>query len=719
MFRPKAAPAETAEEAGSGGRALHGKHLCVLLLLLTAAIFAGYEVRLPVTIQLGEEGDTPHVDGFYEPESNPFDVYRWSAKTAVVRFPGIGCPQGLTVRIRMNGARPEGVPLPKVVLKVNGRELSRFAAENHMTVHEFHTSQALLGCTGDIEIQIDSEVYSPGGTDLRELGIIVDWVTILPDHGGIVLPPPLPLASVLATTTIAFLPLKGRRAPRKVVPPMMIGVTIVVALLFGFRRTQAAELSSQLLLLSALGYLTVIIGRGVLALRGVIVVVRRSTVAILFLAMVVHITLLAPGLDEGPNVWTYKNWIWHANVKGLQSLYLEPWALSQPVYPPLSLYMLNSLGWVYRSLVGPIPPPLEEPPPVLSFLIRLPGVICSILLALAIFLWVQPRQGHRKAHLAMVAFAFNPAPLLLTTRWGQMDSIHSLFLLLALLCAATEKPALSWVLISLGAAVKPQALLFVPILAVLTWRRSAWRGVGAGTLAVASTTAVLVYPFVQTGTWHKVIEYYAALPAQASYWTHTIHDALSVWWLVSLGKPLPKTDALWNLSLPLVGPLTYEVIGLSAVTMAYLAALWRLVRMGDNRWLWATAAYVAFANFMLVTATHANYLYSVFPLLAMSLLVGRAMPAIYLVLSVTWLANLVFHYPGIDWAGFHGPGSVISAAISSVSVLCAMLNTAVLGYWTMLLVSEETEEALPISPGTAGPSSHTRNHAIRSKKRGH
>ncbi len=620
---------------------LHGRHLCLWLVLLAAAILAGYQVISPYEVRLGESDDNSYIDGFYEPESNPHDVYRWSGKTAAVRFPGIGCAQATTLRLRMSGARPSGIPLPQLTLKLNGRRLSRFAAEGQMKIYESTVPRETIVCTGEAEVQIDSETYSPGGGDLRELGVIVDWVMVVPERGGIVLPAPLPMASLLMAATIAFLPLRGRQVPMAVVLSVATCGTVLVGALFAFRRIEAARWSSHLMLMMAIAYLTVLGVDGIRSARRVLGRIRKSTGAILLLALVVHLILLSPRLDEAPNVWTYKNWIWHASIKGLQSLYLEPWALTQPVYPPASLYLLDGVGWLYQSLFGPVSAPVEEPTSELSFLIRLPGVICGLLLALTIFLWLQPRKGYRRAHLAMVVFAFNPPSVLLTTRWGQMDSIHSLFLVLAVICAVSEKPALSWASMTLGACIKPQALLFAPALLVLTWQRSACRGIVQGALAAASIITALMFPFVQSGMWLKIVKYFSSLPAYGAYWVETIHDSHNLWWLVSQGRMVPKTNAPGSLTFAILGSLTYEVIGLSLFGILYLFGLWRLASLRKDGWLWAIVAYIAFAFFMLPTAIHANYLYTAFPLLAMAFFVTDTLPIIYLVLSGTWFLNLV------------------------------------------------------------------------------
>lgn len=681
-------PAVDRTQGSEGERLiLRGRHICLLLLLFLTGISLGYQVRIPYEVRLGDPGDHSYIEGFYEPESNPSEVYRWSGAKAAIRLPGIGCPPNLTLRLRMNGARPEGRPLPYVALKVNGQELALIAAEGEMKIYEFPVPGEMVGWFGDMDLEIESETFSPTGGDRRELGVMVDWVMAIPRDKGVVIPSLLPLVSLALAGTIVCLPLRGKRVGKKAVFAPAIGISVAVGVLFAFHRIQAARWSWQLLLLVAAGYLGFIAWDGVLALRGVLGRIRRRTIAILLLALLVQLVLLAPQFDEGPNVWTDKNWVWHMKAHGLPSLYREAWATAQRIKPPVTLYIFNFIGWVYETMVSPIPPPLEEPTPSFGFLIRLPPVICNVILALVIYLWVESRKGSRWAHLAMAAFAFNPAIVLHATRLGHTDSVHSLLIVLSVIYATSGRQRLSWALITLAAGLKLQTLFLMPIVFVLTWQKSGPRGLLTGMLAGASTATIVMTPFIRTGTWKMVIGYFANLAGYELQSEPTVYNAHNLWWLIGLGKRFPDTNALWDLSLPLLGPLTYQAIGFSLFAIALLFALWRVAKIREDGWVWGVAAYVAFAFFMLPTKIQTNYMYTVFPLLAMGLFVSKSLLAIYVVLSGTWLLNLVLHDPiVVDSLGPDNAGIAMSTVVSTGRMLDALLNTVVLSHWTVLLI---------------------------------
>jgi len=660
-------------------------HLFLVLLLLITAISAAYQVRVPSEVRLGEQGDRLYIRGFYPPESNPYDVYRWSGEKGIVRFPGVGSPQALALRIRMNGVRPEGVPLPRILLSVNGREIAHLTAAGQMEIYEFQIPREKVGWSGDVEVEIQSETFSPIGQDRRELGVIVDWVMILPHAEGIVIPSPLPLASVAIPLLAAFLALGWRKLAWKATLPVAVGVSVLAYLLFASRRVEAVRWSWELALVFSVGYLGFIAFKDLPSLRGTLRSIRRPTIAILLLASAVHLALLLPRFDRAPNTWTYKDWMWQATGQGLQSFYLRPSLEGLPEYPPVSLYVLTLIGRLYETAAqSSIPPPLEEPTPVLSFVIRLPGAVANVLLSLMIYLWVERRRGSRQGHLAMAAFALNPAVVLHATRWGQTDSIHSLFVLLAIACVTSKRPSLSWFLLGLAVAIKPQALLFVPLVLVLTWQRSHWRGILKGVLATASTALVVLAPFIYLGTWMKVVEYFSGL---ARYHPWTTSNALNLWWVLGLGNRFADTSAPWWIPPPISGPLSYRTIGFSFLAIALLFVLWKVSDARDKADMWAISAYAAFILFMVPTKVHENYIYTVFPLLAMTFFASRSTVVICAVLSCTWLVNnLMLHETAIiDLLDPHRIGIEPYTLWDLGMMLAALVNTATLGYWTAML----------------------------------
>ncbi len=109
--------------------------------------------------------------------------------------------------------------------------------------------------------------------------------------------------------------------------------------------------------------------------------------------------------------------------------------------------------------------------------------------------------------------------------------------------------------------------------------------------------------------------------------------------------------------------------------------------------MWAITAHVAFAFFMLPTKVRENYMHTVFPLLAIGLFTSKSLSAAYFVLSATWVLNLLLHGPAV--VGKLGPASqetIASTVVGMGRMLNAVLNTAVLILWTVLLTRVKDRE---------------------------
>ena len=119
--------------------------------------------------------------------------------------------------------------------------------------------------------------------------------------------------------------------------------------------------------------------------------------------------------------------------------------------------------------------------------------------------------------------------------------------------------------------------------------------------------------------------------------------------------------------------------------------------------MWAITAHVAFAFFMLPTKVHENYMYTVFPLLALGLCASKSLPATYVVLSGTWLMNLVLQDPIV--LGLIGPNStgiVTSSTVGTARMLNAAVNTIVLAWWTYVLMPMGNADSEKAGAGAEG-----------------
>ena len=97
-------------------------------------------------------------------------------------------------------------------------------------------------------------------------------------------------------------------------------------------------------------------------------------------------------------------------------------------------------------------------------LLKFIPIACDILGALLIWRFAEKKKmNSRIAAVLALLYAFNPAAIIDTAAWGQIDSILALLVAICALQAAEEKYITSLVAFAAALLIKPQALLFAPL----------------------------------------------------------------------------------------------------------------------------------------------------------------------------------------------------------------------------------------------------------------
>ncbi|MDP2935950.1 MAG: hypothetical protein Q8O86_05615 [Dehalococcoidia bacterium] len=396
--------------------------------------------------------------------------------------------------------------------------------------------------------------------------------------------------------------------------------------------------------------------------------VTVALVGLFLVALAVRLYLATvPGYED--DTTHFKWWTRLVTQEGLSQAYSGTYPQTYAIYPPLMMFFLRAVGLLYQGLFSPS---FALDAPQLGFMIKGLGIVFDLLTWVAIFLWVRKWKGLRAASLAALALALNPAIIFDVAYWGQPDSIHSFFLLLSMIFLVDRKPAASWASLAAAALVKPQAWVFLPLVAAVTVWRSGPKGLAQGVAAGTGVSLVAVAPFLFHNTLPQLMslpnEIYGAMAVLSA-------NAHNIWWLYSPGPGLVPDDGT-------IGLLSYRNTGLLLLAVFYGFSLWRLRGRPEQSQILATAAFLGFSFFMLLTRVHENHMFMVFPILAVCMVGDARWRWIYGVLSLTFLANLALHDPPLA-------ASLWKAAAlpfwQPLQVANSIVNTVVLLTWTVLL----------------------------------
>lgn len=671
-----------------------GKWLYLLLVLSMGVVFLAYQCAVPYSIDIGgsRADDELFITGFHERESSAYDSYRWIEGQASIAIPGIGRGRSWKLCLYLSGYRPPGEPLPRVRLKVNGRDLADFIAEDGMAEYQFTVDTSVIGWDGGLFLDIQPEVFSPEG-DSRELGVLITRIALLPEGGGVVVPPPLTLFFIIASTLILFFFLRWMGASDRVSLAASIPLPLALSFAVILQRHYVSWYSFLVLILLAGASLSSLCLQMLLknlAHRWRCSLLEddrlKPLLGALFLALACNLALApTPGFWVG-DIEVYMAWAWKLTTYGVRSTYL-PHDLMGPIdYLPLVPYLLSVVGWLYqRFFVSTFPFPSEQSTLLLYSMTKLPTITANIAIGALIFLFVQKRRGFHPALMALTAYLFNPAILFNSAYGGQTDAIHSLFVLLAIILLLERRLGGAWFSIALAALSKPQGALFLPLIFFLTWREFGLRGLLKGMVIASLVVLVIFSPFLYNGAWDSLQSYLLSvarldMPVDPA---HTTLGAHNLWWLLGLGAKVQDTAGPFAQFPVLDRLVVYRTLGLSLAAAFYALALFKLWKNTDEPSVPMLAAFVGFACFMSLTQMHENYAFSVLPLLALVFPSDRRLGIIYSVLSITLLTNML----AIDAAMLDMLGlAKHEQLVAYLRHLNAATNLGVLVYWTALLI---------------------------------
>ncbi len=340
-------------------------------------------------------------------------------------------------------------------------------------------------------------------------------------------------------------------------------------------------------------------------------------------------------------------------------------------YPPGYMLVLWPIGLLGR-LFGTGATPL---------MVKLPAIICDLGIIALLHAVAKKRVGGRAALLLSMLYAFNPLPYLAGSAWGQVDSVPSLLLVIAVLLIMDGKWRYALPVYVVSVLMKPQALMVGPLglLALVThliWSKDKKRfqdaAIGVGLALLSGLVIVLPFFNQQTGfdwlfkLYGGTMSYYdyATVNATNLYFlfsknwikiaesapfllrlTGTATVALPVgiaWWLSK-----EKKDKNWLIAaaclLPALGvviPMSLSTMGVLLMLSVFLLVAWRYVAARDVSHLALLAGIMLTGFSILGTMMHERYLIMAVVLLILAYVQKPDKRLMWLIIAATALCFL-------------------------------------------------------------------------------
>lgn len=327
-------------------------------------------------------------------------------------------------------------------------------------------------------------------------------------------------------------------------------------------------------------------------------------------------------------------------------------------YPPGYMYVLWLLGAI-RNLTGMAYYSLPH-----LLLLKVPAILCDMGCGLLLYREAKKKFTEYGAFFVAAAYFFNPALILNSSVWGQVDSIFTLLVIIMCLSLIRGKMYPALICFGTGVLIKPHTLLFAPILFagmldhILSAEKNARLSLTVRLffqcLSVGAGMIFLCVPFGLEHVWKQYFSTVTSYPYAAV-------NAYNFWGFFGLNWVSQDNTFLG---------IPYSVIGWTCIAAAVAVTLLISLRSRKDREKYPfLGALLMISVFMFSVRMHERYLY---PALALLLLAFLYRPCMQFFLCYGGFSVLHF-YNTADVLFFYNPVEYDRTSPLIISVSLGML----------------------------------------------
>ncbi len=343
---------------------------------------------------------------------------------------------------------------------------------------------------------------------------------------------------------------------------------------------------------------------------------KKALVFGLLLAAFVVRILLAPTIQGHPIDYTdFVAWANHAYTAGLAHFYTEGMFAD---YPPGYIYILYVIGFLQHAFS------IAYQSAGMTILIKLPAIAADIATSWLLYAFAKKHIGAWAGLAISLLYAFNPGILINSTLWGQIDSIFTLVVVLMAIALYRERVPAASLYFALALLIKPQAVLFAPLLLFALWKQGKWAVAAKSAANGLLLFIVGVLPFVVLKPPFWIIEHYRSM---FSSYPYASLNAFNLYALLG-ANAAPQGQAFLLLS--------YNAWGYIFTVGAVAFAAWLFYKNKAPGGYFYLAFLLMMLIFNLKTGMHERYDFVALALVAAGFILQRDKRLIYLFTAVTF-----------------------------------------------------------------------------------
>ena len=350
-------------------------------------------------------------------------------------------------------------------------------------------------------------------------------------------------------------------------------------------------------------------------------------------------------------------------------------------YPPGYIYILYVIGWLRHLFSIPWDSATSD------ILTKMPSILTDMGMGYLIYKVASEKFRETGAALLAAVYLFCPAILLDSVVWGQTDSIYVVFIAWMFYLIAKKKLIPSYFLFALAILLKPQAMMFAPVLIYgiidhvflqdFNWKKF---GINLGmglTAILCMVISVLPYGL------QKVISLYTNTVGSFEYASVNAYN----FWTLCGKNWISQGETKFG--------LTYQTWGTIFILLIIIATVFISFRCKKTEAKYSyIGAVLIIGIFMFSVRMHERYMYPAmaFLLLAYVMKPRRDVFILYCLSAMHFfynVAHVLFKYDAANY-DWHSP-ILFSISLLGMVVFGFMVYTTVRHYWKYETEEQEKE----------------------------
>ncbi|MGO4345977.1 phospholipid carrier-dependent glycosyltransferase [Paenibacillus sp. MCAF9] len=385
---------------------------------------------------------------------------------------------------------------------------------------------------------------------------------------------------------------------------------------------------------------------------------HKTILVFVFLgALILRLWIAVSSSGYANDIALFMAWADQAAKQGLSGFYHSGMFVD---YPPGYIYILYVLGLIKDMLS------LDSGSNAAMLLFKLPAILADLAAAYFIVQIGKKKAGYSIALGLALLFLFNPAIIVDSAAWGQVDSIFALALVMAIHGLVENKIERASVLFAVAALIKPQAFIFMPVLLLWFVYRKDWKKISVSAFYGFTTFILLALPFFWGNSGLSgLIKLYSGTLSSYPYATLNAFN----FYALSDANWKPITDTWLLFSFKTWG----NIFIFAAVAISAFFALLKRDNESSKR-SYFIAMVLIVVVFMGVTKMHERYLFPVMLLGIFAFIqsLDRRMLMVYFGFSLTSFINIAYV---LDYSKVS-----TNVPFNGIVLLCSLANVGLMLY---------------------------------------